>query len=60
MHADLHAGAVSDASGEWIVTEPGCAHLGCPALDLGMFFAHLLLAAIDRGLQAEQLVGSGL
>jgi len=58
VHADLHAGAVSDASGEWIVTEPGCAHLGCPALDLGMFFAHLLLAAIDRGLQVPEDEGS--
>jgi hypothetical protein len=74
VHGDLHTGAVSDtgALGAWAATEPGCApvglgdgdahlghDLGCPAVDLGIFFAHLLLAAIDRGLQAARLVARG-
>lgn len=65
VHGDLHTGAVADAAGEWAVVDPGSAqlghYLGCPAVDLGIFFAHLLLAAIDRGLlQAAQLVECGL
>ena len=64
VHGNLHTGAVADAAGEWAVVDPGSAqlghYLGCPAVDLGVFFAHLLLAAIDRGLQAAQLVEYGL
>ena len=63
VHGNLHTGcaisptsataALSGGSGEWFVVEPGWPHLGCPAVDLGIFLAHLLLAAVHCGLQAS-------
>ena len=55
VHGDLHTGSVmvpcGGADGAAKVIDAEFAHYGCAAFDVGTFLAHLLFAAIARGVQ---------
>ena len=53
VHGDVQAGNVLIAARGAVLLDAEIAHIGDPAFDLGMLFAHLWLPAVSRGVASE-------